>query len=177
MKFKQQIYAPYKKIQAKINRRKKIGSLLLLFSNKFRIVRSPTLGFLNLFNFVRDFMKHLLLAVLLTLPFTTFAYDKSKCAESNLISISFSAEVFDSRNFDIGNEYKAYANKVTKVAEKEKIKGFKIINQSFSMSNYSGFTTHFDIQVDDTYSALKAFYSNMQAASFSHNYHADTCKD
>lgn len=122
-------------------------------------------------------MKKILLAVLLTLPFSAFAYDKSNCAERNIVSISFSPEVFDSKNFDIGGEYKAYADKIAKIAEKEKIKGFKIVNQSFLMSSYRGFTTQFDIQVDDTYGALKAFYSNLSAASFSHNYHADTCKD
>jgi|GEM_PF-3282482 len=121
-------------------------------------------------------MKKLLLAILFTLPFSAFAYDKSSCAEQNIVSISFNAEVFDSKNFDIGGEYKAYTDKINNIAKKEKIKGFKIINQSFTMGSYRGFTTKFDIQVDDTYGALKAFYSNLSAASFSHNYHADTCQ-
>lgn len=122
-------------------------------------------------------MKKLLLIVLATLPFSAFAYDKSQCAESNIISISFESEVFDSKNFDAGGEYKAYANKLDKIAEKEKIKGYKIINQSFNMSSWRGFSTYFDIEVADTYAALNAFYRNLSAATFSHKYHADTCKD
>jgi len=133
----------------------------------------PQLAFI----FVRDYMKNLLVVLLATLSFNAYSYDNSNCAERNIISIAFTAEVFDSKNFDIAGEYKSYTNKLDNIAAKHKVKGYKIINQAFSMSNYGGFNTQYDIAVDDTYAALEVFYKNLSAASFSHRFHADTCID
>ncbi len=122
-------------------------------------------------------MKNLFIILLATLSFNAYSYDKSSCAERNIISITFTAEVFDSKNFDIAGEYKSYTTKLDAIAAKHKVKGYKIINQAFSMSNYGGFNAQYDIAVEDTYVALKVFYSNLSAASFSHRFHANTCID
>src|SRR5690554_4575696 len=75
----------------------------------------PQLAFI----FVRDYMKNLLVVLLATLSFNAYSYDNSNCAERNIISIAFTAEVFDSKNFDIAGEYKSYTNKLDNIAAKQ----------------------------------------------------------